>query len=364
MILHLNTAHTWRGGEQQLFYLALGLQKQKFRQLVVGQPGSELEKKCLASAVPFQPVPIKSELDLKAVSLLGEIMQQNSVKIIHTHTARAHSIGLLLKWKHPGAFLVVSRRVDFHINKNFLSKLKYTSSLNDIFLTVSRKIRDILIADGVSSDKIMTVHSGIDLKRFSRLASAAALKKEFQIKDNEIIIGNIAALVDHKDQRSLIQAVAKMKTKIPFRLFILGEGELENELKALVQGLHLEDKIVFTGFRTEITAFLNLFDIFALTSKEEGLGTTVLDAMASGLPVVATRGGGIPEMLIDGDGAYLTDVADSDSIAAALDSLAGDKKLREKFGQSNKEYVKRFSVEETVRKTIFVYQSFLNRRNK
>lgn len=117
--------------------------------------------------------------------------------------------------------------------------------------------------------------------------------------------------------------------------------------------------MIFTGYRKDIPALLSLFNIFTLTSKEEGLGTSVLDAMASGLPIVATNGGGIGEMLDHNEGAYVCSVGDAENIAFGLDKLVGSEELRTKFGTFNKTSVKRFSVTKTVEKTKLIYYSFL-----
>ncbi|MCE9501408.1 MAG: glycosyltransferase, partial [Leptospira sp.] len=169
----------------------------------------------------------------------------------------------------------------------------------------------------------------------------------------------VAALVDHKDQETLLRAVAAIKSEVDYKVFILGEGELEGKLKKLARSLGIGEKVIFTGFRKDIPAFLNFFHIFTLTSKEEGLGTAVLDAMACGLPVVATRGGGIVEMLQDKKGALLAQVKDIGSLADHFKTMIENENLRIKYGAFNREYVKRFSIEETIRKTIQAYYSFL-----
>lgn len=361
MILHLNTASTWRGGERQALYLAEGLKKRNIPQIIVGLPGSELESRS-KDLFNFIPLAMRGEWDLSSVLALIEIIKNNNIKLVHTHTARAHAIALMAKFLYPNFFLVVSRRVDFHINKNFFSKLKYTSGLIDLFLTVSNKIKDILIYDGVAPEKIITVYSGIDPILFKNKKSIAHLKEEFQISPKTIIIGNIAALVDHKDQETLIKAVSLLPASLKFKLLIVGEGELESHLKSLVKSLNIEDRVLFTGFRTDIPELLRLFDIFALTSKEEGLGTSVLDAMINLLPLVVTKGGGIPEMVDHEKGGYLAEVRDIKKIYEYLEILIKDSALRKKFGTYNSNAVKKFYINTTIEKTIYAYSSLLGER--
>lgn len=359
MILHINTSREWRGGEQQLFYLAQGLSLEKINQIIIGIPGSPLEERCLAEGFEFIPLEMKSELDFRAIRSIRAICQSKKVSLIHTHTGHAHTLALLAKRKHLNIPLIVSRRVDFKPAQSFFSRWKYKHPAINYYLPVSHKIRSIMIEAGISPERLITVYSGIDLKRFVKMASGETLREEFSIPKKTIIIGNIAALVDHKDQETLIRSIAKIKTELPFKLLIVGEGKLEKKLKAITRELGLEEKIIFTGYRKDIPELLSLFDIFTLTSKEEGLGTSVLDAMAAGLPIVATRGGGIAEMLTHEKGAYLANVADTDSLAQYYNDLIESEVLRSTFGSFNKQSVKRFSFQNTVQKTKLIYYSFL-----
>ncbi len=357
MILHINTSKTWRGGEQQLLYLANGLENRKIPQIIIGQPNSELKKRM--KHLFFFEVPIRGEWDIFCLPKILKIIDEYKIQLIHAHTARAHTIGLFIKIFRPQLHLIVSRRVDFSIHQSFASKWKYFSKKNDLFLCVSNKIREILVKDGVDAKKVITVYSGIDLNKFREKKNITYLKKEFSIEPRTVIIGNIAALVEHKDQETLIKAISLISSKRKIKLFILGEGELETKLKQLVFDLNLNERVVFTGFRNDIVQFLKFFHIFTLTSTEEGLGTTVLDAMASSLPVVATNTGGISEMIDHEKGGYLAPPKDAYQISKYLETLILNPKLRKKMGFYNLEKVKKFSIEYTIEKTLQAYSLFL-----
>lgn len=359
MILHINTSREWRGGEQQLYYLVQGLTTFKIPQMIVGQPGSPLETKCKENGYEFVPIEMRGEWDRKAYKNIRSLCISKNVKLIHTHTAHAHTLALLAKRNHLNIPLIVSRRVDFKPKSSFFSRWKYQHPANDYYLPVSQKIKEVMMESKIAPERIITVYSGIDLKRFSKSVPHEYLKEEFHIPKKCIVIGNVAALVDHKDQETLLNAIAKMRTGADFRLMIVGDGKLENKLKTQAEQLGITEKVIFTGYRKDIPALLSLFNIFTLTSKEEGLGTSVLDAMASGLPIVATNGGGIGEMLDHNEGAYVCSVGDAENIALGLDKLVGSEELRTKFGIFNKTSVKRFSVTKTVEKTKLIYYSFL-----
>lgn len=354
----MNNAKTWRGGEQQLYYLALGLKEKKISQIIVGQPNSELEER-LSNEVDFIPLKMKGGYDLLAVINLVKICKKYKVQLIHAHTANAHSLGFLVKLFLPKLFLIVSRRVDFRINKNLLSKIKYTSKKIDYILCVSNTIKKILFEDGVSPEKLLTVYSGIDLNKFKNHKIEKNIREEYEISKDTIVIGNVAALVDHKDQKTLLKSIPYIETKNKFIFLIIGEGELDLELKELAVDLEISDKVIFTGYKKNILDYYSSMDVFTLTSKEEGLGTSVLDAMSAGIPIVATRGGGISEMLEENSGSYLCEVGDFSEIGKAFTKLIENKKIREEFAKLNLEKVKLFSVQNTIEKTISAYNSLL-----
>ncbi len=358
-VVHLNTAKTWRGGEQQVLYLADQIQAAGGAQMIVGQPGSEMEKRAEARGIPFHPLKMRGELDFIAAHALRKFCREFKADILHAHTAKAHALGLLARRKLPDTRFVVTRRVDFHRKPNFLSRWKYLSPFVDRFIAISDNVKRILIQDGIPPEKIRIAYSGIDTRRFANLPDDAPLRREFQIPEGVMIFGNVAALVDHKDQRTLLHAAAILKKELPpgsFCLFISGEGELRSELEELAGSLGLSDgTVIFTGFRTDILAFLRLFDVFVMSSKEEGLGTAVLDAMASGLPVAATDAGGLPEMIDQGQGGLLSAARNPEALAVSMKTLFTDQALRARFGAYNQKRVQRFSAEATFEDTVAVY---------
>ena len=195
--------------------------------------------------------------------------------------------------------LVASRRVDFHLKGNSLSRWKHRQV--DCFIAASEAIRRILLADGVPDDQAVTVHEGIDVERVASVP-AVDVHQTFWLPHHAPVVGNVAALVPHKGQRYLIEAAHLVVQEIPdARFVILGEGELREQLERQVRDHHLEKHVLLPGFRTDVMGCLKSFDLFVMSSVTEGLGTSLLDAMACSRPIVATTAGGIPEVVADGD---------------------------------------------------------------
>ncbi|MCS7205110.1 MAG: glycosyltransferase [Leptospiraceae bacterium] len=367
-ILHLNPTKTWRGGEQQTLYLAKYLQNQKeVEQILAGTYHSELQKECQKRNIPYKSFPFWNELDVYSSYKLAEFLIKNQIQILHCHTAKAHSLGLLTKWfcekkKYP-IKLIISRRVDFSFKRTSffhqISRWKYHSNLIDCYIAISEKVKSVLISDGIDPQKIEVIYSGIDLERYkkSTKTSKETLKKEFQITD-EIIIGNVAALVDHKDHETLILAASILKSQpLPkWKIIIVGDGEKKRDLQTLIRRHQLENEIILAGFRKNVFDFYQLFDIFAMSSKEEGLGTSILDAMVFGLPIVATNGGGIPEIVQHQKGGFISPIRDSQKFATHLKELILKPSIRKKMGRFNQDFVKNFDYRITGEKTLNLYK--------
>ena len=181
-----------------------------------------------------------------------------------------------------------------------MNRYKYTKGADHI-IAVAHKVKDVLIQDGIPSEKVSVVHSGADMDRFQGIRGDH-LFQEFSLSPHAPILGNIGYLVGHKGQKYLIQAMAKVVQKFPeAHLLVVGKGKLEKELKGLTAHLGLNKHITFTGFRADVGAFMNIFDMLVVSSTGEGLTATIVDALALEIPVVTTKAGGIPEIITNGE---------------------------------------------------------------
>ena len=213
---------------------------------------------------------------------------------------------------------------------------------------------------GVPASKVVVVRSGIDLRKFDGLKDTEDLRKEFGIARDAPLVGNVAALAPHKDQTCLLEAARRVVDAFPgVRFLIVGEGPLEVALREHRARLGLEREVIFTGFRRDVGAILRMLDVFVLSSYLEGLGTSVLDAMLVGLPIVATRVGGIPEAVEDGENGLLVPPRSPEALSEAICRLLEDRAMRERLGRRGKTRVHRFDIRETVRRTEAVYVDLL-----
>jgi glycosyltransferase involved in cell wall biosynthesis len=335
----LNTEHGWRGGEHQLLLLLRGLDAGS-PALTVCQPASPLATALTEAGAPVLPLAMRGSLHLGAAWAIRRAIRAHGITLVHAHTSHAHGLAALA-CRGTGVPLVVTRRVDFPLKRGWFSRWKYVAAVTR-YAAVSHAVARVLAAGGVAPERIEVIHDGIDFARFPQLDST--LRAEFRLPAQAVIIGIIAALTDHKDHRTLLTAFAEVcRQRTDCWLFIVGQGELEGELKRQVAELALE-RVVFTGFRADIANLMRGLDIAVLSSHLEGLGSSLMDAMYCSLPVLATRAGGVPELILDGSDGLLVGVRDVAGMAAALLRLIGDPELRRALGAAaHATAVKRFS---------------------
>ena len=355
--LHIDTARTWRGGQNQVLLTVNGLREIGFRAALVAHPDGELRRRA-AEGLELIPLAPRNEMDLTAAWRLARVVKRMEPDIVHAHDAHAVAMAsLALSLGASSArvpALVVSRRVDFHLRGNSFSRWKHRQV--DCFIAASEAIRQMLVADGVSPDRTVTVHEGIDVDHV-RAAPPVDVHAALWLPHHAPVVGNVAALVPHKGQRHLIEAARLVIRQMPdVRFVIFGEGELRDALERQVREYHLEKHVLLPGFRTDVLGCMKSFDLFAMSSVTEGLGTALLDAMACSRPIVATSAGGIPEVVEDGVTGTLVPPRDHAAMARAILALLGDEALRRRMGEAGLARVNaRFTVERMVAETAAVY---------
>ncbi len=334
----------------------LGLQQRGHRVILVAHPNGELRRRA-EGKVEVVPIGPHGEVDLKAGWQLSRHVRRWCPDVLHAHDPHAVALGALalsIGSPEPRPPLVAARRVDFHIRGNAFSLWKYRQV--SCFVAASRAIADMLREDGIDERRVVVVHEGIDVERVQQ-APVANVHETFWLPTGVPVVGNVAALVPHKGQKYLVDAAVLVRRQVPDAHFvILGEGELRPALEKQVRELHLEKYVLLPGFRPDVLSLLKSFDVFAMPSVTEGLGTSLLDAMAAGRPIVATRAGGIPEVVEDGETGLLVPTRDPGHLANAILRLIEDAGLRDRFRQAGLARVReRFSVGRMVDETLDVY---------
>jgi len=372
--LHIDTSRTWRGGQNQVLLTVNGLRAIGQRAALVAHPDGELRRRA-AEGLELIPIAPRAEMDLSAAWRLSRVMRQLGPDVVHAHDAHgvamaalamslggatskggssARSVGPTTGRMSRAPALVVSRRVDFHLQGNSFSRWKHRQA--DCFIAASQAIRQMLLADVVSADRTLTVHQGIDVYHVVD-APPVNIHDTSWLPHLAPIVGNVAALEPHKGQRHLVEAAHLVVRDIPdARFMILGEGALREHLERQVRDYHLEKHVLLPGFRTDVLGCIKGFDLFVMSSVTEGLGTSLLDAMACRRAIVATRAGGISEVIDDGVTGLLVAPRDYKAMAEAIIRLLNDERMRGRMGEAGFARVsERFTVERMVAETAAVY---------
>jgi L-malate glycosyltransferase len=367
--LHIDTAQTWRGGQNQVLLTVNGLRGIGHRATLVAHPNGELRRRA-AEGLDLVGLAPRSEVDLSAAWKFARLVKRLKPDIVHSHdphglamAALALSFGGASIRTESLPALVASRRVDFHLKGNSFSRWKYRQV--DCFIAASEAIRQMLIGDGTPPERTVTVHEGIDVEHVAA-APPVNIHEGFWLPHQAPVVGNVAALVPHKGHRYLIEAAHLVVQQIPdARFVILGEGELRDHLERQVREHHLEKHVLLPGFRTDVLGCLKAFDVFVMSSVTEGLGTSLLDAMACARPIVATAAGGIPEIVEDGITGTLVPPRDAGAMAAAIVGLLRDEQLRKRFGMAGDARVRaQFTVDRMVAETAAVYARVAGRHHE
>lgn len=369
-ILHLDTGHEWRGGQGQVLTLCVGLQKASVRQILIAPPGSPLAEKAAQAGIEVRPLKMRGEWDLLAAHQLRQIITRSGINLVHAHDAHAHSIARfatrnLEQRLMAQVTLIVSRRVDFDISGNFISRRKYLDP-RIFYFAISNGVKDVLVRGGVGPDRIFIVPSGIDPARFSYNVPPSRMREELGIAPTAPVIGNIASLVDHKGHKYLIDAAPLVLAQKPNAVFVIvGDGPLRADLENQIARLNLDGKVILTGHRRDVETFLSGFNVFALSSHLEGLCTSIIDAVLLGVPVVATRTGGVPDLVEHDRTGLLVEPRDPQSLAdAILQSLDHPVESARMAADAKIRVQQNFSAESLVRKSLEAYAQAQSRRKR
>lgn len=318
-ICHVNLAAGFRGGERQTELLVRELAARGWPQRLVVRRGSALIGRCRGlpglEVAPVMPNPVNAALASRGTALL------------HAHEARAVYTGWLLKVS-SGTPYVVTRRLH-HAERGSLARSRaYRAS--DCLVAISQSIAQSVACryDGMAVRIVHDAHAGMR-------NGQAVSRKVLPELDGKIIVGHIGELDhDHKGQGTIIEAARAMSESEPGVHFVLvGEGRDEQRFRSAAAGL---DNVAFTGFVDNVEDYLAAFDLFVYPSLFEGLGSSLLDAMAFGLPIAASNVGGIPEVVEDGVNGLLIPPEDPGSLVAALRRLLADTALRESMAHANR----------------------------
>jgi glycosyltransferase involved in cell wall biosynthesis len=342
-IAHVNVAKSYRGGERQTELLIRCLQDSPFEQILIARRGAPLTGRFGDTTI-----------DVRAVSggSLSVAWATADADLVHVHEGRS-VYGAYLRSLLSGTPYVITRRVNNPIREHWIGHKVYRRASQ--VAAVAPQVADVVRAYD-HRIRIDVVHSSSSGLRVDA-ARSEAIRATFPGK---VVIGHVGALDNNqKGQEYIVAAARSLAVSHPDLQFVLvGGGDDEAMLKSLAAG---SSNVTFTGFVNNVGDYLAAFDVFVLPSNREGIGSILLDAMDRSLPVIASRVGGVPDIVHDGDNGILIEPRRVDQLCAAIHALRADPARRRVLGERGRELAKDFTAEAMARKYLAIYQNVLGR---
>lgn len=343
-IAHVNVAKTYRGGERQTELLIRELGSSGLRQVLVARRGGPLAERLRDGPAEVRTV---------AGHPFGVMLAVNGADLLHVHEGRS-VLAAYLRWVASRTPYVITRRVNNPIRESWVSHRAYRAAA--CVAAVAPQVADVVRGfDGTACLRVIHSSSStlrVDPERVAAIRAAHAGK---------FIVSHVGALDNaQKGQEYIIAVAREIRVSHPDVQFLLvGGGEDEELLKSAASGL---PNVTFVGFVHNVGDFLEASDLFVLPSNREGIGSVLLDAMDRALPIVASRVGGVPDIVHDGENGILIDPARTDQLRDGILLLRGDPELRRKLGERGRDFAKSFTATVMASKYLDVYRYVLGRQ--
>ena len=325
-------------------------------------PGGRLEVLVRESGMGFYPIrnfvsEVSPWKDLHALWQLDRLLAREKFDIVHTHNSKGGFLGRLAATKNRIPIVIHTiHGFSFHDEENWWSRNLFVvleraaARWCHQLIAISQPMIEWAHQEKIAPrERIVKIYSGIEVEQFRSHPGKSELKERFGIEPEDTVIGVVSKLWEGKGHEIIIDAVAHLLDRgHKLKLLIVGEGDLEDRLKQKVTRLGITEAVVFTGFWSNVPEVTAILDISALPSFYEGMGRVVLEAMAAGKPVVASRVGGLTELVEDQVTGYLVPAGDVDALAERLETLIKDPVLRQKMGNKGSERVRQEHSAETM----------------
>jgi len=329
-------------------------------------PQGELWRRAGDAGITCHPLQIRNSIDWRAGLKLRALLNQRSDEVIHFHTARAHALAPFAGGPARRAgerVLIVTRRMDYVPNRLFAPWL-YNHAVDGV-AAISSSVARALGRAGVGRERITLIHSGVDCDSFRPAAEPerARARAALGLDNGEVAIGALGALEKRKGHGMLLDALILLRPSCgPFRCFIAGVGSEREALAAQIRELGLEGRVFLSGGVEDPRQLLSALDVFVFPSLKEGLGVALMEAMACGIAPVASRVGGIPELIENGRSGLLVEPANPLEIARALERVMGSLVIRRELAAAARvRMVDNFSMTAMAARTLELYRACLDR---
>jgi glycosyltransferase involved in cell wall biosynthesis len=356
-ILHIETGRHLFGGALQVYYLLQGLFEAGIQNTLVCPAGSEIAR-CASAYGKTYEIDMKGEFDPRFPLKLLRVMRHVKPDLVHVHSRRGADV-----WGGLAALLsrtrgLITRRVD-NPEAPWMARIKY--GLYVRIIAISEAIRRVLISETIQPDKVVCVSSGIEPSPYQGACNRQWFQETLDLTPANRTVGLVAQLIPRKGHRFLLEAAPTILAHFPeTRFLFFGQGPLRADLERLCQEKSITYSVRFAGFRKDMDRIFPCLDLVVHPATMEGLGVSLLEAASSGRPIVASRAGGIPEVVHHGINGLLVEPGNAEELIGAVSRILGDPGLGGRLGAAGRRIVEeKFSVAAMVKGNIAVYSEVL-----
>ena len=359
-VLHVESGRHLYGGALQVVFLLQGLARHAGARHVLACPeGSAIAAAARPHAARVHELALGGDTDLGTLGRLRRLIRAERPDLVHLHSRRGSDLWGGLAARLEGVPAVLSRRVD-NPEPRAWAALKYR--LYRRVIAISQGIRRVLLAEGLAPERVVCVHSAVDTRRYRPgCADPGWLRREFGLPTDGAVLAMVAQFIPRKGHRVLLDALPAVWAAQPkCRVLLFGQGPEHAAIAAEVARRGWADRVRLPGFRDDLERVLPCVDLVVHPAALERHGESLLQAAACGVALVATRAGGIPEVVEDGVNGTLVAPGDAAALGAATAQLLGDPPLRARFGEAGRALaLERFSVDAMVDGNRAVYEAVL-----
>lgn len=358
-VVHIDRQRGWTGQTQQTFNAVLGLRRLGVDATLIGHDQGELAPRAAAAGLPVVAMPLYGSGFWRSVPRVMAYCKKQRVDVIHCHGPRDHLLATMVRSTRCARRMVRTRHFHKPLNSGLFSRLLFAPC--DRIIAISRFVADLCERDGLPARKVQVIYDSIDPQTFAEATPDAELSQRLAAlgEPRPVVVGHVSTLEHRKGCDVLLKAVAAAQSRLDQRLIVVLVGQKDGLWRPLVEELGLGESVWFLGRRSDVPSLLKCFDLFVMPSRQEAMGTAALEAMAAGLPVVASRTGGLAEAVTPETG-RLFEVEDHAELAAALVELAGDAAQRQSLGQAAAQRAAEvFGLDVTCEQMLAAYRSLL-----
>lgn len=329
-------------------------------------PGAEYERLAERNRMRTFPLPMRGASTILAFIRLTHVLQKEKIDVIDAHGGIDHQISTLAALFASRPIVIRTKHNDTSLRSGFFSRTIYQPPFTQKIVAVSEAVRRQLINDGIVPAHVVVIYTGVDTARFrpGKTDLRLRIRRRYGVGEGQLLIGGASRLHESKGIDYLLHSLAIVYRRVPeIRYVHVGHGPAPRYLE-LARRLGLpEGTVIFPGRIREVEDFYPALDIFCRPSRHEALGTAVLEAMASGLPVVASRVGGLQEAVFEGVTGLLVEPGDTQGLAQAIMDLAGNSAQRVALGEAARQRVlERFPIQSMFSQTERLYDELLAER--